>query len=169
LKDGLIIVGFPKCGQVSLIQHLKNISPDTIVKKDEIIWNKEGVKIFKEKYGHNDKIKPLIIKRDPIKRIWSSYWYFDLEEKPFREKYTYEEYLHIDMYAHHLGELNPIRCSNYNKWINNWKELNPIIYEHEELIKIPNFPHLNKTNNIPEMTQAQYTMTKELLDAEMLE
>ena len=144
------------------------------MKKDEIIWNREGVNIFKEKYGHNPNNKPIIIKRDPIKRIWSSYWYFQLDPAlpPFREQYTFEEYLHIDMYEHHLGELNPIKCSNYDKWIKVWEPLKPIIYTFEDLIKEKDFPHLNKTEDeikqkVPKMTQEQYDLTKKLLDKEI--
>ena len=174
MKNGLVIVGFPKCGQVSLIQHLqdkfKDTIKDTIIKKDEVIWNRDGVSIFKEKYGHNPNIRPVIITRDPIKRIWSSYWYFDLEEKPFREKYTYEEYLKIDLYAHHFGELNPIRCSNYDRWIKIWKPLNPLLYNLEELIQLDNFPHLNKTEyvrKVPDMSRKHHDLTKKMLDEEI--
>ena len=171
--EGFIIVGFPKSGQVSLIEYLQKKHPKAVVKKDEIVWNEKGLEIFKQKYGHNPNIRPVLVYRDPVERIWSAYWYFEMDgEKPFRELYTYEEFLHCNRIDGHLGDMNPIRGSNYDKWFKKWEPLNPLIFDFEELKKDPLFPHRNKTEEeknikVPEMTNAQMVLTRKLLNDEI--
>ncbi len=173
MMDGKIIIGFPKSGQVSLIEYLRKKYPRETIKKDEIIWNEKGLEIFEEKYGHNPNNRPVILKRDPIERIWSSYWYFEMgNEKPFREQYTYEEFLYCNRIDGHLGDMNPIRGSNYDRWIKKWEPLYPIVYDLDELKKDKDFPHLHKTEDrrnitIPEMTKEQIQLTRTLISDEI--
>ena len=148
-KPGFIIIGFSKCGQTSLETYLNKRYPSLINRKLENAWAQNAVETYLEKYGHA-KYQPIFITRDPIERIWSGYHYFhwDSKELPYREQYTFPEYLELKDYRYHIGELNPISQSNYSKWIRPWLKLNPIVISVEDMEENPNFPHLNKTEDI---------------------
>lgn len=171
MEKGFVVIGFPKCGQESLIEFLKLKYPKRIVKKDEIIWNKKGVEIFKEKYG--DRMTPVIIKREPILRMWSAYWYFEYtDDKPYNERFSFPEYLELEDYKYHIGEMNPVKQSNYYRWIKPWLDLDPIIFKLEDLIHNKQFPHLNQTNVVrdkivPIMPDRFYRLADSLLRIEL--
>lgn len=186
MKTKYVIIGFPKCGQISLISYLRTNHKDIIVKKDELIWNKNGPEIFLEKYG--ERVIPLIITRDPIERMWSSYNYFqfggdDWEhghgDPPICEQYTFPKYLNIKGYEHHLGEMNPVSQSNYQKWYVHWKDIGIIKrFKLEDLNKKENFPHDNitqkvskhwKGKTIPLMPEAYRALAQAKLEQEIRE
>ena len=54
-------------------------------------------------------------------------------------------YLKFVGYSKDLGEENPIKQSDYAKWMEPWKKYDPILYKFEEMIKLPGFPHENAT------------------------
>ena len=171
LEKGFVVIGFPKCGQESLLEYLKGRYPNRKTKKDEIIWNKKGVEIFKEKYG--DRMHPVIITREPILRMWSAYWYFEYTgETPYNERFTFPEYLKLEDYKYHIGEMNPVKQSNYQRWIKDWLELKPIIFKLETVSQNTNFPHLNQTKVVrdkitPVMPDRFYLLAKSMLDEEL--
>ena len=156
MKKKFVIIGFPKCGQVSIIDYMRTKNKDIIVKKDELIWNKKGPEIFLEKYS--DRVIPFIITRDPIERMWSAYNYFqfggdDWEhghgDPPICHQMSFPKYLDLKGYEHHLGEMNPVSQSNYAKWYVHWKDLGLIkTFRLEDLKKTENFPHKNITQNV---------------------
>jgi len=144
-QNKFVIVGFPKCGQSSLIEYLRVkynlpiVGRDgaPLVTKSEFIWHYDAFeKMLKwEERGY----KCVIIKRDPVERIWSSYNYFG-----YREKMTYEEYLNFEGYTNLLGEENPIKQSRYSYWMRQLLYFSPIIFKLEEVSKDPKFPKLNE-------------------------
>ena len=70
----LAVIGFPKCGTVSLEKYLKRKFLDISVIRYEAIWLRVGVQEYEEK--HNNK-RPVIIVRNPVDRIWSAFRYFN--------------------------------------------------------------------------------------------
>ena len=54
-----------------------------------------------------------------------------------------------------LGTENPIDHADYEKHIKKFDELNPILFKFEDLIKLPDFPHDNKTAYKPQITLKQ--------------
>ena len=144
----IVVIGFPKCGQVSVVQYLRKKYPNETVKKDELIWIKNGVEKFRNKWKNS---KVVIVERDPVDRMWSAYNFMQYggdKKPPIRELYTFPEYLELTGYENLVGEMNPVSQSNYNKWIGRWLEFEPEIFKLEELQKEKDFPHENKTENV---------------------
>jgi len=158
------IVGFPKCGQISLQRwleekHNKKYTFD----KYESIWRRDAEDHFKLLVENDVEI--LVITRDPVEACWSSYWYFTDE----RKEMTYEEWLAHKGCDKVLGERNPISCFNFDKWLVRLKKYNPTIYKLEDVKKVDKFPLLNPTSariKMLVMTEEQITLTKKLLEEE---
>ena len=155
------IVGFPRCGQTSMQEYLHR-GQDWQIDKRECIWNKNMDKTLKEL--QDNMIEIIVVKRDPVKACWSSYWYFKEESKEM----TYEEWLVHKDYREHLGERNPISCYNYDKWLKGLEKYNPTIYDLEDYTGIERFQQLNKVTT-HKMTESQEELTRELLQVEILE
>lgn len=137
-----LVIGFPKCGQTSLAEYLhKRFGSENNADRGEIIWKPDGIELF-EKNGYAENYRPVIIIRDPIKRIWSD-WNHLGRGYGFK---TFEEYLQNKKQEGFggLGEYNPVKRSNYEKYIKRWAKYDPIVLELEEMQKNPNFPHHNK-------------------------
>lgn len=127
------VVGFPKCGTVSL-QHLLGQG----TRRYEYIYMKNGIEKFLKE--QKDR-QPVIIVRDPVERIWSAYAYFD----QFREM-SFAEFLEKrEIKDERLGIDDPIEQADYWKYIKPWLKFNPLIYKLEEMKKDPRFKWRNKT------------------------
>ena len=138
-----VIIGFPKCGQISLQNYLVKRFPNKVCERPELVWRRDGVKYYKEHYASRGCI-PIMIIREPIDRIWSHFWYGHYAQRGWK----LEEYLNfVKEDDNHLGELNPVSESNYGKWIKQWSFCNPIIITLEEMKKNPDFPKDNTTAN----------------------
>lgn len=151
-----IIVGFIKCGQMSLMKKLKDEGHE--VEKLECATHPLGPRMIQKNYpGH----QVIILMRDPIKRMWSQYLY--LKERRLYTK-TFEDYLEWWRAHQFWFNENPIFQSHYAEHLPRWDEMNPIIYQFEELIKDPAFPHENATKIKFKMTEEQRKLAKEKLD-----
>ncbi len=143
-----VIVGFPKCGQNSLIEYLRTkynlpvVGRDgsPLVTKSEFIWHYDAFEKMETWAGRGYKC--VIIKRDPVERIWSSYNYFD-----YRSKMTFEEYLNLEGYTKLLGEENPLKQSKYDYWIKKLNLYTPLVFDLEELKKDKQFPWVNENED----------------------
>jgi hypothetical protein len=176
--QGIVIMGFPKCGTTSLLEYLrakykKDIanqkgfySHDFLNKISRREWCylpfEEQLEKFKHEFGDPADFKIVFITRDPIDRVWSGWeaW------SHYYKGYTYEEYLNMDSEEYkkkwndrglsYLGEVNPIKQVDYWKWIMPWMErygsevVN--VYSLEGLIPHPSFPQTNslKKSDIPD-------------------
>lgn len=143
-----VVIGFPKCGQVSVVQYLRKKYPNETIKKDELIWIKDGVEKFRSKW---ENAKVVIVERDPVDRMWLAYNFMQYggdKKPPIRELYTFPEYLEITGYENLVGEMNPVSQSNYEKWIGRWLEFKPEILKLEELQTHADFSHENITKKI---------------------
>jgi len=172
--QGLIILGFPKCGTTSLLECLKakykkdiadqkGFYPyDFVDKISRREWcyhpHEEQIKRFNHQFGDPADFELAFITRDPVERVWSGWeaW------SHYFQGYTFEEYLNIDSDEYkkrynnrglsHLGEINPIKQVDYKYWIDLWKDYEVDVYELEEIRKDPDFPQTNslKKSEIPE-------------------
>ena len=172
------VIGFPKCGQVSMQEYLAKRYNDVYrIDRPELIWRRSGVKDFEEQY-HNYGVKGIIITRNPVKACWSYYWYIHYGTEGTRYM-EYEDFLTQKIYSDPLGEKNPISCYNFEKWIKRFQKFNPIVVRLEDMIENKNFPLLNTTignrpdvktrfdGKMPEMTEEQRTLTEKLLKKEI--
>ena len=137
---------------------------DVATRKNEIIWRKD---IDKEINKVWDKtIQLIIIMKDPIASCWSNYCDIYKADRPDN---SYEDFLTHSEYDQDLGEMNPISCYNYAKWLKPIYKYNPIILDIEEMNKNPHFTYANKTRNQPTMPQHYKDLTRKLLDREIEE
>ncbi len=169
------IIGFPKCGQVSMQKYLIDRYSGYNTRRDELIWKKSGVEEYEKMQF--DNLQTIIMIRDPVKACWSNYWYMYNAENNM----DYKKFLTTPSYHDQLGEENPISCYNFNKWIKRFLKFNPIIVELEHIRENSNFPTLNTTptsrpyvketfhGKMPEMTEEQISLTKKLLEKEIKE
>ena len=112
-----VIVGFPKCGQMSLEKYFIDKGFD--IKRHDIIWREKAPEIIRT---HDLGRIPIIITRDPIEMIWSSYNYW-----PYHDSMSFERYLrHRTVRESNLGHENPIEHADYKKHIKRFKDMNPI-------------------------------------------
>ncbi len=141
-----VVVGFPKCGQISLVNYL--ISKGFDVTRFDQIWRLDALE--KTEGQHPDR-QPIIVTRDKVEMIWSSYWYW-----PYNTYMSFPQYLKHEVPTQSsLGTENPIDHADYERHIDKFAELNPIIFKFEDLVKIPEFPHDNKTIYKPQITKKQ--------------
>jgi hypothetical protein len=145
-----VIIGFPKSGQNSLVEYLRkehdlpvvDESGDPLVRRDECIWRNDGVKRMEDwdKKGY----KCVIIDRDPVTRIWSSFHYFG-----YWQRMTWEQYLNYEAnnerFGKSFGEENPIKQSRYEQWIKRFEKFDPLIYHMEEMKD--KMPRINVTHD----------------------
>jgi hypothetical protein len=150
-----VVVGFPKCGQVSLVNYL--IGKGFDVTRQDCIWRSNARQLIEEQQP--DRI-PIIVTRDPVDMIWSSYWYW-----PYNTYMSFPKYLkHEVPMESSLGTENPIDHADYERHIEKFADMNPIILKFEDLVKFPDYPHDNKTVYKPQITQAQRDKITEALD-----
>lgn len=171
MRDGVIIMGFPKCGTTSLLEYLKvkykkkiadqkGFYPyDFLNKISRREWCyqsiEEQVRRFKHEFGDPVHFKLVFITRDPVERVWSGWEAWN----HYYKNMTFEEYINLDVDTYegglsYLGEVNPIKQVNYKYWISLWKNggYEVDVYELEEIRKDPDFPQTNslKKSNIPD-------------------
>ena len=172
-KINYVVVGFPKCGQVSADKYLRDKYPDT-PRRAELAWRDDGISKWTNIIrGHtfqipDGEIRPYFVTRDPIERIWSAYLFFGHQTIG-----DYPTYLINRLYQPY-GEGNPIMQSNYEKWLKPWQEYHPKVVELEDLNKIYDFPHMNITKDtryknvdVPEFTEEYRQLAVDLLSLEL--
>jgi len=157
------IIGMPKCGQVSLENYLRDRFPGKEARRIEKIWKPKEIQDVVEKRPP-EEWHYVIILRDNVERIWSSYHYFD-----YYKSMSLEKYLNHDIQGTRLGPMNPIKQGNYGRWLKEWSSLNPIIVTLEDMQKLPGFPHMNKTGDkrkYPEISESDRELISSYLNNE---
>ena len=165
---GIIILGFPKCGTTSLLEYLKKKYDMEVAREKGFVTSdfkdhisrrewcylpfEEQLKRFKHEFGDPADFKLIFITRDPVERIWSGWEAWNHYYKDM----TFEEYLNLDTETYeggllYLGEVNPIKQVDYERWIQPWKDCDVEIFRLEEISQDPDFPQTNslKKSNIP--------------------
>ena len=118
----LIIVGVSKCGTTSLEKYLKD-QGHTVLMHQTLATISFGTYFFSQQYKN---YKPVLIFRDPIKR--------DISYKDFQKTKKMKD------------EYNGL--INIEYIISQWLKFDPLIYYLEDLVKIDNFPCLNKSEGL---------------------
>ena len=131
------VIGFAKCGTVSLQKYLTNKGHDATKNEHPVYWTKEKQDDFLK-----DR-QPIVITRDRAETLWSFYQYFGYDKL----KLPYEEFFTLKIKANNFLNLTPIEIYDYDRWI----LPNYEVIRYEELIKDPEFPHENKTRNKTEI------------------
>ena len=135
-----VIVGFPKCGQMSLEKYLQDKGYD--VTRQDNIWNSRARQEIEDQQPGRI---PIIITRNPIDMIWSSYHYWH-----YKDVMTFPEYLTYRVTREsNLGYENPIEHADYEKHINKFLDMKPLLFKFEEMVGLPDYPHENNTENKP--------------------
>lgn len=135
---GFYILGIEKCGTVSLEKWLKVNFNCNVVREESIYCRWFGVIKYKLQYP---KYVPIIITRDPVKRIYSHYIYKRYNQKGDRRE------INCDLKTALVKHPEIVNASNYSKWIKKWKSTEPIILQLEVMQKLDGFPKENTTKS----------------------
>lgn len=138
-KVKFVVIGTPKCGQVSLQEYFREQLPKWEHHRPELIWRRNGLDFWEQSYNKEWNV-PIIITRDPVEATWSAYWYFH-----YGPKWKFEDFIQIRKYHDGYGEVNPISGYNFDKWIDRWQKFNPIVVTLDEVKKWKDFPKYNTT------------------------
>lgn len=95
----------------------------------------------------NRSLKPVIITRDKIEFLWSMRHYFNLQSIP------YDKFLELPMHGWNMKGVKIIDMIDYERWIEPFRVLDPIVMKFEDMIKLDDFPHneITRTRNKPDI------------------
>ncbi len=164
MKSKIALIGFPKCGTVSLVTYLEKKYPNAHIFRTETGYN--DVASIHEKMNF-DEYSFVAITRDPIARIESGlrYWWrvrelYDISFKKCLRGLGAEWF--------HTGWQDPIGQSNYDFYLRLFEEKHDItiekVYKFEEMIKDKDFPHLNKSEHEFEFSDTERETIKAKLN-----
>ena len=150
-----IIIGVVKCGTTSLEKWMKqegyNVLREESLFKEGDVGSSFSYGDGLERYKRNHRArKPILVLRDPIKRIFSHYHYKQNHQSG--DIYEIHEKTLDEALENHPELLN---ASNYEKYLKKWSEVNPIIVYFEDLIKLDGFPHETKCDCGVKMTDEE--------------
>ncbi len=148
MKNKICIVGFPKCGQISLMRYLKRKYPKAEVLRPEIIW--EDTIRFTKTIDIKE-FSVIVITRNPVDRIQSGIRYWENIRKTY-ETFGIEKVLKgIGPFGFKTGWQDPIEQSNYSKYIEKFEIQYDVniekVYELEKMITDPDFYYHNVSEN----------------------
>ena len=133
-----IIIGFPKCGTQSLEKYLTDKGHTVL--REELVYLKDGLKQYLTKYS--DYI-PVLITRIPECRQWSLYHF-----KEYHKTMSFNEFRNKKFKVGlNFGLDTALECSQYEKYIKNWRKHKVIIHKLSEIQKEKDFPLMNKNQN----------------------
>jgi hypothetical protein len=146
MKNKFVVVGFPKCGTMSMVEWLKKKNPKCIVERPENIYKEQNhLHVVKKWY----EWECIAITRDPVKRIQSGIKYFEeLRNMPV-EKVCGGPFTGIQKFEN-VGFRWPIYQSNYDFFIKKWERYHGArikVYRFEDMIKDKDFPHINESTH----------------------
>ena len=148
-----IILGFPKCGTTSLYHYLiDKYGEENVGRLEDILYTIEDqMRLFKERFGDPKNHTLYFITRDieEMERSRYNYWVCH-NEFTFEEFYKNHEIQKIIIKAipRDDGESNPIPPWHLEELMEPWMKYKHIIYKLEEITKLDDFQHLNKTETI---------------------
>jgi hypothetical protein len=117
MESKCILLGFPKCGQHTLLKDYKDII------SREICWQEDALETYEKNYL---KYRPVFIMRNVYDFLLSGYNYWDLDVKDFDE---FLEYKPKTWNPNYFGIQNPIERCDWLRWMLPFKKYNPIIHD----------------------------------------
>lgn len=158
------VVGFPKCGTMSLANWLITNNPGCQVTRPENIYKPYPPPNGKKPVDWTDW-ECVTITRDPVDRIHSGHQYFTVLQTLSVEQVIKGQWKNSDKYGG-VGFEDCINQSDYKHYINEFEtNYNVKIknYRFEDLIKDPTFPHINKSGHSIKWTDEDTVYVKEQL------
>lgn len=156
------VVGFPKCGTMSLAEYLKKKHPGAEVTRPENIYiDLRGLHV-QEKWH---EWKCCVITRGPAARIKSGIRYFtELRTLPINEilKGTYNGAIRYQ----NVGFRNPVQQSDYEYYIKKFERRHGVQitrYRFEDLVQDEDFPHANKTEFDKDFSESDDKLIRDTL------
>lgn len=147
--EKVLIIGAVKCGTTSLAKYLSE--EYEVVRNVNLFTREDGPQIWNNKYPEH---KPIVILRDPAQRAYSDWLhryrrhFTDDNFDTYVMKRIHPDKLNDMSTYYNMGDLDIIRMSNYEYWLNNWKETPLEVYQLETLLKENTFPHENKGSGL---------------------
>lgn len=141
------VIGFPKCGTMSLVGYLKNKYPKCEVTRPENIYEEPKEPHLLLKWREWECVS---ITRNPIDRIHSGHQYFTVLRQSSIEDVLSSKFHNSKNYMN-VGFRDAIKQSDYTYYIKEFQRNHGVKvtnYRFEDLMKDPDFPHINET--IPE-------------------
>ena len=147
-----VIIGGRKCGTTSLEIFLKMQGFD-VERREQLFTKTDGYDLYSHEFPDRE---PILILRNPVDRAYSD-WKYAVQEK--RTELNYRDYCELDNYHPSLGELNPLKQSNYKQWFKNWNIVMDI-FQLEDMQKVKGFPKINSTDGKISEFDRNYTEDK---------
>lgn len=140
----IAVIGFSKCGTMSMVGYMKNKFPEATVSRPENIYVDHRGPHEQEKWHEMDVIA---ITRNPIDRIQSSIRYWPQVRKLYDDGGIPKLLSGVKNYIN-VGFRDPIEQSNYDKYIRLFEKQHAChvkVYKFEDMIKDKEFPHINES------------------------
>ncbi len=129
-----ILLGFPKCGQHSIIKLFERRGDE--IKSREICWQRDALQIYEKQYLD---YTPVFVRRNIDDFLKSGYNNWGYAAKGI----LWKDYLMIQGYDESkFGEQNPIARAQFGNWIWPFMKYNPLIFQIEDIRE-----HENRTEN----------------------
>ncbi len=157
------VIGFPKCGTMSLVEWLKKKYPnDTISRPENIYIDVRMPKQYEKWY----EIDCWAITRDPVSRIKSGIQYWPEVTKRYNEKGIRGVLEGFKRYEN-VGFKNPIQQSNYDYYVKKFERERGAyvrVVKFEDMIKDSDFPHINESNTKIKLPDSDIEIIKRELE-----
>jgi hypothetical protein len=138
-EDKYLLIGFPKCGQHSVMARYK--AEDKKLKPYEMCWRKNARQIYDERYAQYN-YRPVFVVRDIYDFLLSGYNYWGYAERNI----SFKDFLNVTGYEEYngFGEMSPIARADFPRWMKPFADLDPIVHKIEDF----NDFHEHKTNRM---------------------
>lgn len=165
MKRKFAVIGFPKCGTMSLVEYLKAKYPKCEVTRPENIYEEPKEPHIVPRWRDWECVT---ITRNPLNRIQSGCQYFTVLRQSSVEDVLQGKFHNSKNYMN-VGFRYPVRQSDYQYYINRFSRnhgVKVVNYRFEDLIKDPDFPHINET---PPENKRKFTKEEKKAIADALE
>lgn len=133
-----LLIGFPKCGQNSILKHYRDEGLD--MHSYEMCWRTNARQHYD---SHFAGMKPVFVKRNVFDFLLSGYNYWGYAEQGM----PFKDFLYMKGYDEaKFGEQNPIIRSDFNRWIRPFDDLSPIIHDISNFKERENITNKIKTD-----------------------
>lgn len=153
-----LMLGFPKCGQHSMITYLKARFHIWDIKSVEILWNTTALKTFEHNWA-TEEYQLIIVIRNVYDFIRSGYYFWK-----YYKTMSFENFLDFKLKKwDEDGTETVIDRADFERWIRPFYKYNPMVIDIDEMAKNPNFPHEFETEEHPPLTREQKELIREKL------